>query len=173
MKRNGILHAELAKLIAELRHGHMIMITDAGFPTPLNAPCIDLALTKNIPTVEFVLKLIDSEMVTEKVIFARELRTNNPSLHKKVAAIFDDCDIEETAHTELIEKYAPLMKCFIHTGEFSPWGNIILVAGTDPFRYFADETTVVPEFYHKRLKQIRGSKKLALFDQSGFTRKDC
>jgi D-ribose pyranose/furanose isomerase RbsD len=173
MKRNGILHAELAKLIAELRHGHMIMVTDAGFPVPRDAPCIDLALAKNVPTVEFVLQLIDSEMITEKIIFAKDLRTNNPSLHKKVLAIFDDCDHEETAHMDLIRKYAPEIKCFIHTGEFSPWGNIILVAGTDPFRWFADETTVVTDFYHKRLKQIRGSKKLALFDQSGFSRKDC
>jgi D-ribose pyranase len=173
MKRNGILHVELSGLIAELRHGHTIMVTDAGFPVPPGIPCIDLALTKNVPTIEFVLRLIDSEMITEKIIFAKDLRTNNPRLHKKVLSIFDDCDSEEVAHADLIKQYAPTIKAFIHTGEFSPWGNIILVAGTDPFRWFADETTVVPEFYHKRLKQIRGSKKLALFDQSDFTRKDC
>jgi D-ribose pyranose/furanose isomerase RbsD len=173
MKRSGILHVELSKLIAELRHGHMIMITDAGFPVPPGPPVIDLALTKNVPTIEFVLGLIDSELITEKVIFAHELKANNPSLHKKVVSIFDDCDIEETSHIDLIQKYASQMKCFIHTGEFSPWGNVILVAGTDPFRWFADETVVVPEFYHKRIKQIRASKKIALFDKSGFTRTDC
>ncbi|MFP3089545.1 D-ribose pyranase [Treponema sp. TIM-1] len=172
MKRSGILHAELSKLIAELRHGHMIMVTDAGFPVPRDVPCIDLAITKNVPTIEFILQLIDKEMITEKIIFAKDLRTNNPSLHKKVLSIFDDCDREEVKHTDLIRKYAPTMKCFVHTGEFSPWGNIILVAGTDPFRWFADETTVIPAFYHKRLKQIRGSKKIDLFDQSDFTRKD-
>jgi D-ribose pyranase len=172
MKRSGILNIELSKLIAELRHGHAIMITDAGFPVPPNVPCIDLAITKNVPAIDFILKLIDSEMITEKIIYAEELRTNNPSLHKKVLAIFDDCDCEEVKHTDLIQKYAPTLKCFIHTGEYSPWGNIILVAGTDPFRWFADETTVVTEFYHKRLKQIRGSKKLAMFDQSEFTRKE-
>ncbi|MDR1108910.1 MAG: D-ribose pyranase [Spirochaetaceae bacterium] len=173
MKRSGILNAELVKLIAELRHGHMIMVTDAGFPVPRDVPCIDLAITKNVPAIEFILQLIDSEMITEKIIFAGELRTNNPSLHKKVLTIFDDCDSEEVAHLDLIQKYAPEMKCFIHTGEFSPWGNIILVAGTDPFRWFADETTVVPDFYHKRLRQIRESKKLDRFDRSDFTRKDC
>jgi D-ribose pyranase len=173
MKRSGILNVELNKMIAELRHGHAIMVTDAGFPAPYNLPVIDLAITKNLPTIECILKLIDSEMITEKIIFAQELRTNNPSLHKKVLTIFDDCDVEEVAHTDLIQKYAPTLKCFVHTGEYSPWGNIILVAGTDPFRWFADETTVLPEFYHKRLKQIRGSKKLPLFDQSEFTRTDC
>jgi len=173
MKRSGILNVELNALIAELRHGHIIMVTDAGFPIPAGSRCIDLAISKNVPTIEFILKLIDSEMITEKVIFAKELRTNNPVLHKKVLSIFDDCDSEEAAHTDLISQYAPSVMCFIHTGEFSPWGNIVLVAGTDPFRWFADETTVVPEFYHKRLGQIRKSKKLALFDQSDFTRKDC
>jgi D-ribose pyranase len=173
MKRGGILHAELSKLIAELRHGHAIMVTDAGFPVPPGVPCIDLAIAKNVPTIEFILKLIDREMITEKIIFAKELRTNNPALHEKVLTIFDDCDSEEVKHTDLIKRYAPAIKCFVHTGEYSPWGNIILVAGTDPFLWFADETTVVPKFYHKRLKQIRGSKKLGLFDQGDFTRKDC
>ena len=173
MKRNGILNVELSALIAELRHGHVIMVTDAGFPVPSGSRCIDLAITKNVPTIEFILKILDREMVTEKVIFANELRTNNPSLYKKVLSIFDDCDNEETSHSDLISKYAPIVKCFIHTGEFSPWGNIILVAGTDPFMWFADETTVLPDFYHKRLKQIRNSKKLDLFDRSDFTRKDC
>jgi len=173
MKRSGILNIELVTLIAELRHGHAIMVTDAGFPIPNGVRCIDLAITKNIPTIEFILKLLDGEMITEKVLFAKELRTNNPSLHKKVLSIFTDCDSEEVAHSDLISQYASTIKCFVHTGEFSPWGNIILVAGTDPFRWFADETTVVPEFYHKRLKQIRNSNKLGLFDQSEFTRKDC
>jgi D-ribose pyranase len=173
MKRSGILNVELVKLIAELRHGHAIMVTDVGFPIPYDKPIIDLAITKNVPTIESILKLIDNEMVTEKIIYAADLRTNNPKLHEKIVSIFDDCDKEEVTHADLIEKYAPTLKCFVHTGEYSPWGNTILVAGTDPFRWFQDETTVVPEFYHKRLKQIRGSKKLSLFDQSEFKRKDC
>jgi D-ribose pyranase len=173
MKRSGILNVELVTLIAELRHGHSIMVTDAGFPVPANARCIDLAIAKNIPTIESILALLDSEMITEKVLFAKELRSNNPLLYKKVLGIFDDCDSEEVAHADLIQRYAPMIKCFVHTGEFSPWGNIVLVAGTDPFRWFAEETTVVPDFYHQRLKQIRGSKKIALFDQSDFTRTDC
>lgn len=173
MKRSGILNVRLVTLLAELRHGHAIMVTDAGFPVPKGARCIDLAITKNIPTIESILTLLDGEMITEKVLFAKELRTNNPALHNKVLAIFDDCDHEEVAHTDLIARHAGEMYCFIHTGEFSPWGNVILTAGTDPFRWFAGETTVVPEFYHKRLKQIRNSKKLDRFDRSGFTRTDC
>ena len=173
MKRGGILNIELSNLISGLRHGHCIMITDVGFPTPCNVPIIDLALTKGIPSIDMVLKLLDSEMVTEKIIYAKELRENNPKLHKKVIDIFEDADSQEVLHTELVEKYGPTMRCFVHTGEYSPWGNIILVSGTDPFLWFEEESTVVPEFYHKRLKQIRGSSKLDLFDQSNFTRKDC
>ncbi len=173
MKRGGILNTELATLISSLRHGHSIMVTDVGFPTPRDAKIIDLAITKGLPSIEMILKLIDSEMITEKIIYAKELRTNNSSLHAKVLNIFEDSDTEEVAHTDLIAKYAPDVHCFVHTGEYSPWGNIVLVSGTDPFLWFADETTVVPEFYHKRLKQIRGSSKLDMFDQSDFTRKDC
>lgn len=173
MKRKGILNTQLATLISDLRHGHAIMVTDAGFPTPYNVPIIDLAIVKGVPSIELILKLIDSEMVTEKIIYAKELRENNANLHKKVIDIFEDAEQQEVLHTELIEKYAPTLKCFVHTGEYSPWGNIILVAGTDPFLWFADDSTVIPEFYHKRLKQIRQSSKLDMFDQEDFNRKDC
>lgn len=170
MKRDGILNKELVTLISELRHGHHIMITDVGFPTPNNARIIDLAITKGLPTIELILKLIDSEMVSEKIIYAKELRTNNPSLYKKVLNIFPDADKEEVLHTELIEKYSDNIKCFIHTGEYSPWGNIILVSGTDPYLWFEDETTVIPEFYQKRFKQIKESGKDDMFNKKNFKR---
>ena len=172
MKRKGILNTEIVTLISELRHGHSIMVTDAGFPTPYNAKVIDLAIVKNVPTIEFVLNLMDSEMVTEKIIFAKELRTNNPSLYKKVLDIYTDADKEEVMHTDLISKYSKDIKCFIHTGEYSPWGNIIIVAGTDPYLWFEDETTLIPEFYHKRFKQIKESGKENMFQKDGFKRKD-
>lgn len=173
MKRKGILNSELCKLMAELCHGHTIMVTDVGFPVPKGVSCIDLAIVKGVPTVEMILKLIDDEMVTEKIIYANELKSNNPKLHKKVLDIFTDADIEEVLHTELITKYAPNLKCIVRTGEYTPWGNIVLQAGTDPFMYFAEDTTVLPEFYHKRLKQIRSSGKIDKFDKSDFKRTDC
>jgi len=173
MKRGGILNIELMKLITGLRHGHSIMVTDVGFPIPYDKPVIDLALTKNVPTIDFVLNLIDSELIAEKIIYETDLRTHNPKLHEKVLAIFDDCDREEISHADIIQKYAPMVKSFIVTGEYSPWGNVIIVAGTDPFRWFQDESVVIPEFHLKRMKQIRASKKSGLFDQSEFKRKDC
>lgn len=173
MKRKGILNTELSTLISQMRHGHAIMVTDVGFPTPHHLPVIDLAIKKGVPTIELILKLIDDEMIAEKIIYAKELRENNPALHKKVIDIFTDSDKEEVTHAELINKYAPTLKCFVHTGEYSPWGNIILVAGTDPFLWFADDTTVIPEFYHKRFKQIRESGKMDMFDKEDFKRKDC
>jgi len=174
MKRNtNILNADIAKLITGLRHGDMIMITDAGCPVPFNIPCIDLGITYGIPTIEQILNIIDTEMVSEKIVYAKELQANNPSFYKKVQAIFTDVDHEEIMHQELVNTRMNTLKAVIRTGEFSPWGNIIIVSGTDPFLWFADKTTIVPEFYHKRLKQIRNSGKLELFDQSHFDREDC
>ncbi|MGL4987309.1 MAG: D-ribose pyranase [Treponemataceae bacterium] len=174
MKRGGILNSQLCKMIAEACHGDYIMVTDVGCPRPVGIPCIDLAIVKGVPTIADILTLIDSEMIVEKIVYAQELQTNNPCLHKKVTNIFRDADSEVVTHQELLKTHSPKIKCFVRTGEYSPWGNILLVVGSDPFLWFEDPTVVVPEFYHKRLKQIRESGKLDLFQNSkNFKRTDC
>mgnify|MGYP000748100275 CR=1 FL=1 len=43
MKKSGIFHGDLSKIIAELEHFDTILIGDAGMPCPSGVKWIDLA----------------------------------------------------------------------------------------------------------------------------------
>ncbi|MDX1466776.1 MAG: RbsD/FucU domain-containing protein, partial [Halomonas sp.] len=49
MKRQGLLNAPLATLIAELGHTDTVVIADAGLPIPPGVPRVDLALRPGLP----------------------------------------------------------------------------------------------------------------------------
>ena len=49
MKKSGILHPELARVIASLGHGDGLCIADAGLPVPAGVLRIDLALGPGLP----------------------------------------------------------------------------------------------------------------------------
>ena len=51
MKRTTLLHAELSHAIAQLGHGDMIAIGDAGLPIPDGPRRIDLAVCPGLPAV--------------------------------------------------------------------------------------------------------------------------
>ena len=48
MKKSGILHGDLSKIIAELEHFDTILIGDAGMPCPPGVKWIDLAVSTQI-----------------------------------------------------------------------------------------------------------------------------
>ncbi|MGH3435430.1 MAG: RbsD/FucU domain-containing protein [Sciscionella sp.] len=50
MKRDGILHAELARALAALRHTDTFVIADAGLPIPAGVTCIDLGYSYGQPS---------------------------------------------------------------------------------------------------------------------------
>lgn len=45
MRKSGILHAELSRIVASMGHGDELVIADAGFPVPAGVACVDLAVT--------------------------------------------------------------------------------------------------------------------------------
>lgn len=51
MKTKGILHNDLAREVARLGHGDMLVITDRGFPFPRheNTICIDVSVGRISP----------------------------------------------------------------------------------------------------------------------------
>ena len=62
MKKNGIYHGEISKLIAELEHFDTILIGDAGMPCQPGVKLIDLAVCAGIPSFSDVLKTILYEL---------------------------------------------------------------------------------------------------------------
>ncbi len=132
MKRNGILHPELAKAIACLGQGDLIMITDAGFPIPEGVKRIDVAVAPNIPRFLDVLSVILTEVVVEEVYVAHETLEKNPDIHEGIMRLLYryqlNARMKEVSHEQLKE-IAKKAKFIVRTGEFTPYSNIALLCG--------------------------------------------
>lgn len=128
MKKTPLLHAELSRAIARLGHGDMIVIADAGLPVPEGTPCIDLAVTRGVPAFTQVIAAVLSEMQVERFIVAREMRARSAALHGHVVAALPALTAEEMTHEEFkaLTRHA---RAIVRTGEFTPYANVILVAG--------------------------------------------
>lgn len=128
MKRTPLLHAELSRVIATLGHGDSILIGDAGMPVPEGPRRIDLALTAGIPGVADVLKTVLAEMQVERSVIAQEALDRNGGRLPAWCAAHLASAPAAVSHEELKRLSAGAKAC-IRTGEFTPYANILLVAG--------------------------------------------
>jgi len=130
MKKNGILNAHLAKIIASMGHSDKLVITDCGLPIPRDAELVDLALTTNIPRFTDTLAVIVRELEIEEAIIARELEETNPGFNKQVLSILSGISIRKVAHDELKQLTINGGNiAFVRTGEATSFANILLVSG--------------------------------------------
>lgn len=155
MNRGRILNAELAYAIAKMGHGDMMIVCDAGFPIPENVWRIDLSLVPDVPDLETVLTAIGEAFIAEKVSYAAEMADNNPALLDKVKTIFKDAEHFTVPHSEILGGIASKAKVIVRTGAFDPWGNIMLYSGVDVPQWFSKPRVVTPDYYAKRLEQMR------------------
>ena len=128
MKKTGILNQPISTVIAGLGHTDTIVIADAGLPIPNGPQRIDLALAERIPSFLKTLDVILTEMQVEKAIVAEEMLKVSPNLHAAVVKRLNDTPIETISH-ENFKEQTHSAKAVIRTGEFTPYANIILVAG--------------------------------------------
>lgn len=129
MKELGILNRDIAVVISEQGHGDLLMVVDAGFAIPRDAEVIDLSLKENVPRVMDVLDELSRYFSVEKIYMSEETREISPSHFKKVSAAFGDLvEVETMAHKDLKEKSREV-KAVIRTGDFTAYGNVILVSG--------------------------------------------
>ncbi len=146
MKKSGIYNADLAKAVAKMGHGDMILIGDVGCPFPRHdqTTCIDLAVCEGVPKVTDVVKAVLSELVIEEYIVTDETKSVSPQVYKEFREILD---AEKNKGNDLVEKTIPHVdmkdlwlngalrgeevKVFVRTGERCPYCYIILVAGVD------------------------------------------
>ncbi|MCF7958669.1 MAG: D-ribose pyranase [Phycisphaerae bacterium] len=113
------------------RQGHMdlMMVVDAGFPCPDHVELIDITLSEGVPKILDVLAELRKVHSVEKIIMAQETQDHNPTYAGKAAKSFgDNVELEVIPHTELKER-SHEVKTIIRTGDFTAWGNLILVSG--------------------------------------------
>lgn len=129
MKKGGILHPGLNKLITETGHTDYIVVTDAGLPIPENVNTrIDLGLKEGQIGFLEALDTVLSELEVEKIILAEEVITISPEMHEEIMKRFKNIPVEYVPHVEFKEKTKE-SRGLIRTGEFTPYANVILVAG--------------------------------------------
>lgn len=130
MKRQGILNADLVKIIAELGHTDSLVICDAGLPIPNSVQRIDLALTQSIPRFIDVLKGVLQDTVVEKAILACEIKEISPELHEQILENLNGIPIEYISHEEF-KTMTYDAKGIVRSGEITAYANIILISGVD------------------------------------------
>ena len=128
MKKIGVLNQPLSAVIAGLGHKDMLVIADAGLPIPQEVQRVDLALTEGIPSFLDTLRAVLREMEVERAILAEEMLKMSPDLYEAVEELLGDVPIEKVIHTTLKERTRSA-RAVVRTGEFTPYANIILVAG--------------------------------------------
>ena len=120
MKKSGILHADLARLVASLGHGDLLVIADAGLPVPPGVLCIDLAVTRGVPTFRQVLDAVLSEMQVESCAMATEASPDLRALAPLPPRLIDHAAFKGATGTA---------RAIVRTGEVTPYANIALFAG--------------------------------------------
>ena len=141
MQEIGLLNRELARFVSQQGHHDLLMVVDAGFAIPNGLDVVDLSLTINVPTVPEVLAVLRDYYSVEKLILARETRDVSPSLYKIMINSFEEnMNIELIDHLALKEK-SKQVKLVIRTGDFTAYGNIILVSGAGKRWYLEKKHT--------------------------------
>ena len=129
MRRSGLLHAELNRVIAAMGHNDMLVIADVGLPVPPGVPCIDLALSRGVPSFAQVFEAIWGELAVEGVTFAEEIHGRNDAmvmLGKRLTS--EGMAVSEISHA-LFKQQCAHACVIVRTGEHSPYANVILHAG--------------------------------------------
>ena len=129
MKRNGIINADISRVMSYMGHTDTIAVGDCGLPIQDETERIDLALKLGVPSFVEVLEEVAREMKIEKVILAEEIKEKNPKVLEEVLALVENmdiaCEVEYVSHKEL-KKQTKDCKAVIRTGETTPYANIIL-----------------------------------------------
>ncbi|MFE5032812.1 D-ribose pyranase [Streptomyces sp. NPDC056683] len=126
MKRTGILNRHLAGALAELGHGHLVLVCDAGMPIPQGPRVVDLAFRAGVPSFAEVLEGLLAELVVEGATAAAEIRRVNPATAALLDGHFPDLTLVPHEHLKDLSAQARLV---VRTGEARPYANVLLRCG--------------------------------------------
>ena len=133
MKKIGIINAPISSVIAHLEHSDMVTVADAGLPVPISTQRIDLALKPGVPGFLETLEVVLTEMFVEKAFISEDVIQKSPAIYAGIKKLLGDVPIETLPHQEF-KKLSGSTKAIIRTAEFTPFANVILVAGAWGFK---------------------------------------
>jgi D-ribose pyranase len=129
MIKNGILHPQLASLLARFRHVNAIAIVDGPFPTYPNVETVELAITMGWPTIPQVLDELLPHLQITSLVLANEFEEKVDSQtvqsylkhHKGIAT-------NKIPHSQVKVEVGQCLG-IIHTGDPVPYSSVILKSG--------------------------------------------
>lgn len=124
------INPHLSRVISEVGHTDLIVVTDAGLPIPVGADRIDLAYRPGAPEFLDVLDTVLAELVVEGVTVSAEIADESPKLLAALQERFRDAEFEITMipHVEF-KDLTRSARAFVRSGEYTPYANVILHAG--------------------------------------------
>ena len=76
-----------------------------------------------------VLEMLKKYYSVEKMIMADETKNISPTLFSNISKAFGDGVPVETIEHSALKEMSKTVKAFIRTGDFTAYGNVILVSG--------------------------------------------
>ncbi|MFJ7175310.1 D-ribose pyranase [Streptomyces massasporeus] len=129
MQRSGIIHRELAGLIAGLRHSDTFVISDAGLPLAPDTPVVDLGYRYGSPPFLDVVQTVLHEIVVEHSWVTDKVREVNPTVHTGLRSFGLD---PELVDHDAFKARVRDAKFAVRTGEDTFYANVLCRAGV-PF----------------------------------------
>ena len=139
MKELGVLNRAVANAIAKQGHQDLLMVTDAGFAIPLGVEVIDLSLEENKPMVLEVLAMLRKNFSVEKMVMANQTQKTSPTLFENISNAFGEGIQVETVDHSALKEMSKTVKTAIRTGDFTAYGNVILVSGAGNRWFFENQ----------------------------------
>lgn len=130
MKDRGILHPQLSRVVAEMGHGDLLGVADAGLPLPVGVERVDLAVAPGVPGVLDVVRAVVTELRVEAVVLAEEARTACPQVVEGILVLTGDVDVVWVSH-EQVKQTCTYARAVVRTAEFTPYANVLLRSGVD------------------------------------------
>jgi D-ribose pyranase len=128
MKKIGTLNQPLSNVIAGLGHMDQLVVADAGLPIPAHVERIDLALKEGLPGFIETLQVILEEVQVESAVIAQEMLSTSPQVYQQLGELLGGIPLKTVPHDEF-KSMTGSARAVVRTGEFTPYANVILVAG--------------------------------------------
>ena len=131
MRSNGAtLNAQLSRIISEMGHTDLIVVTDAGLPIPSGVERVDLAYRPGAPEFLDVLDTILAELAVEGATLSEDIVERSPDMFGALQRRFDarGISLELVPHLQF-KATTKQARAAVRTGEFTLYANVILRAG--------------------------------------------
>ncbi len=127
-EENGTIESAAFKCHCGIGASGYVGYRRCGLPIPPETTRIDLAVAQGVPPFLPAVAAVLGEMQVDSAIVASEMLTHSPGLRTALLKALGDIRITEVPHEQFKAQTCDAT-AVVRTGEFTPYANVILVAG--------------------------------------------